>query len=486
MMRLCLLLITGCLICSFSLLAQTPIENQIYLWNGTPPGSDSVSIVETIEDRDPSGGPCFLNRVVQHVTEPSIKAFVPDNPNGTAVLICPGGGYSKLAYDKEGYEIATWFNKMDITAFVLKYRLPVDGHQNRELVALQDAQRALKYIRDQAAAFALAPDKVGIMGGSAGGHLAASASVHHTWQTYPAESDWDSLSARPDFSILMYPVISFQDSIAHNGSRLNLLGAGYSNGKKDSFSCELHIDSTTPPAFIFHSLQDGSVSFKNSKVYAEGLVDAGIEHKLSLYSSGGHGIGKCEAGQTQFSKWPYDLEKWLVNQSLTAPCQGNIPTITMVISDSTRLSCTPATSYQWFLNGVLIPGATDSIYTPNVIGTYKVATSGLRAGSGSDCLLFSEELDVDVVVGQQLIEKNKKLQIFPNPAQDALFWKGNQLPEASAKYLIIDSSGVITQQGFHFQQSAINRIAIPGLRPGIFTLVLYTNHFSMAGTFVKK
>ena len=311
--------------------AQTPIEDEIFIWNGTAPGSDTVTVVEDIEDRDPNGGPCYLNRSIKKVTQPSIKHFAPADPNGSAVLICPGGGYALLAYDKEGYDIAQWYNERDITAFVLKYRLPIDGHANRQFVPLQDAQRALRYIRANAQSYNIHPDSIGVMGGSAGGHLAACLSVFSDWETYTPEDNIDTFSAKPNFSVLMYPVISFQDTLTHSGSRTNLLGDPITQVQKDSFSTELHVNSETPPAFLFHSKLDGSVKYQNSVVYANALQNAGVTNSLNLYDSGGHGVGKCEAGQTAFSQWPIDLDAWLVDEGWTTPCQGVTPVITATV-----------------------------------------------------------------------------------------------------------------------------------------------------------
>lgn len=309
--------------------AQTPIEDQIYLWPGTAPGSGSVAVTEAITDRDPNGGDCHLNRVVAQVTQPSLKAFLPANPNGTAVLLCPGGGYARLAYDKEGYDLAQWFNERDITAFVLKYRLPIDGHADRQYVPLQDAQRAMRYLRAHADSFQINPDSIGVMGGSAGGHLAATLSVHHDWKIYAPVDSLDSLSARPDFTILMYPVISLQDSLTHGGSRDNLLGSPLTQARKDSFSAEMHVDSLTPPAFLFHSRADGSVSYRNSVAYARALDSAGVTHVLYLYGSGGHGVGKCEAGNSDFAAWPVDLDQWLTQQGWANACLGDPPSISI-------------------------------------------------------------------------------------------------------------------------------------------------------------
>lgn len=464
--------------------AQTPIENQIYIWNGTAPGSDGLTIVEEIEDRDPNGGLCHLNRVVEKVTQPSVKHFAPANPNGTAVLICPGGGYAKLAYDKEGYDIAQWFNERDITAFVLKYRLPIDGHDQRAFVPLQDAQRALRYIRANAANYNIDPEAIGVMGGSAGGHLAASLSVHYDWETYSAQDAFDSLSARPTFSVLMYPVISFQDSITHGGSRNNLLGTPFTETLRDSFSTELHIDNMTPPAFLFHSLLDGSVKYQNSVVYANGLEAVGVENSLNLYSNGGHGIGVCEAGQTSFSAWIYDLDAWLVEQDWTTPCLGDTPSITMTLTDSTRLTTSPAATYQWFRNGVLIPDATDSIYVPQSVGLYKVAVSGQRENSDSDCLIFSEEVQVDVVLNIDDL-KQSTFNIFPNPTSSQITIEGKNL-NSKINYHIYNQLGECVRQSLNISVNHMNPIDTTQLSSGLYYVVIRSGEEVMTGRFVKE
>jgi acetyl esterase/lipase len=404
--------------------AQTPIQDQIYLWPGTAPGSGNVTVTETISDRDPNGGDCYLNRAVDKVTQPSLKAFYPANPNGTAVVLCPGGGYARLAYDKEGYNIAEWFAERDITAFVLKYRLPIDGHDNRAYVPLQDAQRAMRYLRAHADSLNLDPDAIGIMGGSAGGHLAASLSVFYDWEVYAPVDSVDSLSAKPDFTVLMYPVISFQDSLVESGSRNNLLGSAGTQALKDSFSTELHVTPQTPPAFLFHSRADGSVTYRNSVAYARALDSAGVAYSLNLYDSGGHGIGKCEAGTSGFAGWPVDLDLWLAQEGWANACLGTPASIGISPDDSTVLVSTPASGYQWYRNSIPIAGATDSTYDADGSGYYRVETGGQRETTQTGCEVFSNEIILDIcngfipsfsVAGDQLTsDRSGRFQWFLN------------------------------------------------------------------------
>lgn len=462
--------------------SQTPIEGQIDIWPSTAPGSDTVSVIEEIEDRNPDG-PCYLNRVVKKVTNPTIKHFAPEKPNGRAVLLCPGGGYALLAYDKEGYDLAEWLNERDITAFVLKYRLPIDGHENRELVALQDAQRAIRYIRANAETFNINPDSIGIFGGCAGGHLAASLSVHYDWETYVPFDDIDTISARPDLSILMYPVISFQDELTHSGSRTNLLG-DVTQTKKDSFSTEMHVDSETPKAFLFHSKTDGSVKYGNSEAYAEALTNAGVSNSLNLYKNGGHGVGKCEAGFTDFSQWPNDLDEWLVENEWTTPCTGEVPVVTIIDEDPIKLVCSDADSYQWYRNGVVLDGKTDSEYVPVISADYKVAVKGTREGSGSECLLFSEEMFVDITVGISELSEFS-LNVYPNPANSTIVIDQVNVTGNHIDYEIFNESGASITSGQVENSPKIN-INIDTLSSGMYFIQLKDDTKVLNGKFLKN
>ncbi len=230
---------------------------------------------------------------ISRVTDPTIIPYlVPaDRATGTAVVICPGGGYGRLAVDHEGYEVAEWLNAHGIAAFVLKYRLPSDAiMEDKSTGPLQDAQEALRMVRRNAKEWNIDPGRVGIMGFSAGGHLASSLSTHYNEPVYvPA----DQTGARPDFSILVYPVISMQEGTTHGGSRTNLLGKDPSRELVERFSNEKKVDGDTPPAFLVHSADDGAVPVLNSIGYFQALQAAGVPAELHIYQSGGARIRAC-------------------------------------------------------------------------------------------------------------------------------------------------------------------------------------------------
>jgi acetyl esterase/lipase len=246
---------------------------------------------------------------VHQVTTPTLKAFWAPNKQtkNPAVLICPGGGYKILAIDHEGYQIAEWLTSIGITAFVLKYRLPDDRIMtNKKIGPLQDAQKALRIIRENASQWNIDSDQIGVMGFSAGGHLAASLSVHYNDEVYPESK---SISARPNFSILMYPVISFQKEITHAGSRKNLIGDNPSQEDIDYFSNELQIDKNTPPTLLIHSVDDKAVPIENSLRYFEKLKQFSISAELHAFTDGGHGYGLGTRGTN--TMWSKNAEIWL-------------------------------------------------------------------------------------------------------------------------------------------------------------------------------
>lgn len=229
--------------------------------------------------------------VVRYVTAPMLTAYLPskDKANGTAVVICPGGGYSGLVINEEGSDIAAAFNKNGVAAFVLKYRLPSEKIMvNKTIGPLQDAQRAIKMVRERAAEWGIDPAKIGIIGFSAGGHLASTASTHFNDKVL----ENNTTSVRPDFSILVYPVISFSDSLAHKGSRRSLLGKDTANAARvDQYSNEKQVSSNTPPTFLVHSADDKVVPVMNSIVYYEALLRTGVKAEMHVYFAGGHGYG---------------------------------------------------------------------------------------------------------------------------------------------------------------------------------------------------
>jgi len=236
-----------------------------------------------------------------------------DKANGTAVIICPGGAYARLAMNHEGYQIAEWFNNIGVTAVILKYRLPNDKiMQDKTIGPLQDAQEAIRIVRRHSKEWNINPGKIGIMGFSAGGNLASTASTHFNDVVYSLS---DTTSARPDFSILAYPVISMDSSITHMGSRENLIGKKPSLEMIKKFSNELQVNSQTPPAFIVHSSDDKAVPVQNSLRYFDALNKAGVHSELHIYKLGGHGYG-LGRNATSESTWPEALKKWMKDNGL--------------------------------------------------------------------------------------------------------------------------------------------------------------------------
>lgn len=289
-----------------SLSAQVQV---IELWNGKVPGA--VQSVEFKQHVDTTAG-----WVDKHSIDTPDLYFYPapeEKARGTAVVICPGGGYSGLAIRHEGLEVAQWFNSVGITAFVLTYRQPDDAiMENKSIGPLQDGQRAIRLVRRHAKEWGIDPEKIGIMGFSAGGHVASTISVHYNEKAYEPD---DSTSARPDFSLLIYPVISMDSTITHWGSRVNLLGNHPAPEQVKHFSNELQINAQTPPAFLVHSMDDDVVPVQNSIDYVLALKKYKIPCELHLYQSGGHGYGMAPGAGTQ-SAWPEACRKWLEMRGL--------------------------------------------------------------------------------------------------------------------------------------------------------------------------
>jgi acetyl esterase/lipase len=275
--------------------------SEIPLYSGTIPGSKQSTIKEQI---------IFANGGVRisNVIDPILTKFLPAKPNGTSVIICPGGGYGRLAIDHEGVDVAKAFNQIGVTAFVLKYRLPNDTIMvDKTTGPLQDAQQAIRTVRKQAAAWGLNPDKIGIMGFSAGGHLAATAATHFNLIADPAMID--SGSVRPDFAILMYAVISFDDSIAHKGSKSNLVGKNPSPELVKLYSNELQVTKNTPPSFLVHAGDDATVPVENSIRYYQACIKNKVLAEMHIYPKGGHGFGLNNKSTSD--KWFDRLINWM-------------------------------------------------------------------------------------------------------------------------------------------------------------------------------
>lgn len=263
--------------------AQKPVE--LPLWPNGAPNSNGLTGTE----EDLNGGR------VANVVHPSITVYPAAKPNGLAIIMCPGGGYARLAMNHEGHDMAPWFNTQGITYIVLKYRMP-NGHNE---VPLSDAEQAIRLVRERAAEWGVNPQRVGIMGASAGGHLAASlATLYSSDQT------------RPDFQILFYPVISMQKGITHGGSRQNLIGENPTQELEQKYSLERQVSPRTPQAFIMLSSDDGAVPPINGIGYFLALRDHQVPASLHAYPTGGHGWGFRDSF-TYKRQWTEELEKWL-------------------------------------------------------------------------------------------------------------------------------------------------------------------------------
>ena len=229
--------------------------------------------------------------VIANVTSPTVTVFNPvkQDANKTAIIVCPGGGYARLASGHEGNEVAEAFNKIGITVFVLKYRLPFDSCMtNKEIVPLQDLQQTIKMVRDRAAGFDINPAMLGVIGFSAGGHL-ASTGITKFSESYIENTSNTNL--RPDFAILGYPVISMDSAICHKGSRDNLLGKKASAARLNLFSSELQVNAQTPPTFLVHASDDKSVPVENSIRFYQALIKNKVNAEMHIYQNGGHGFG---------------------------------------------------------------------------------------------------------------------------------------------------------------------------------------------------
>jgi len=246
---------------------------------------------------------------IEAVQKPSLMVYLPskEKANGAAVIICPGGGYRIITFEKEGTIIAKKLNEWGVTAFVLKYRIPNDKWMlHRETGPLQDAQRAIQIVRQNFASWDIDTNRIGIMGFSAGGHLASSAATH--FQKNYIENPGNT-NLRPDFQILIYPVISFTDSICHMGSRENLIGKNPSLDKIKEYSGELQVTAATPAAFLMHATDDKTVNSLNSIYYYEALIKNKIPAELHIYEKGGHGFGMYN--KTTNDMWIDRLYNWM-------------------------------------------------------------------------------------------------------------------------------------------------------------------------------
>ncbi|WDF48620.1 alpha/beta hydrolase [Chryseobacterium sp. KACC 21268] len=271
------------LIISIFVISQILAQQKITLWeNGKMPNSKGLKL-KTIEEKE--------GRITQ-IQEPELVAFLPakEERNKMAVIIIPGGGYHHLTYDLGGYSYAKWLNTLGISAFVLNYRLPTSPDlKQREIGPLQDIQAAIKFIRKNAAQYGILPNQIGVLGTSAGGHLAAMASDISTDYT-ELKGDWQNYSAIPDFAVLISPVIDLGE-FAHKGSRINLLGENASEEKIKEFSMQNRVTEKTPPTILFHAQNDPAVPVINSILYYEAMIQKNVKGAMFIFPEGEHNIG---------------------------------------------------------------------------------------------------------------------------------------------------------------------------------------------------
>ena len=276
--------------------------------NGAPGAIENKNFKEEFVKR-----PDNFKRIAQ-VSNPTITVYLPpkEKATGTAVIICPGGGYAYLAIETEGDDIAKWLNKLGIAGIVLKYRLPSDMiMKNKSIGPLQDAQEAFRIVRRNAEKWGINENKIGVIGFSAGGHLASTISTHYNKKVYES----DNTNCRPDFSILIYPVISMKSELTHSGSRENLLGKNPDQDLINHFSNDLQVNKDTPPAFLVHSADDKTVPVNNSINYFIALNKFEIPAELHVYEKGGHGYGLGRGTGTE-TAWPEACKNWLKARGL--------------------------------------------------------------------------------------------------------------------------------------------------------------------------
>jgi acetyl esterase/lipase len=309
---------TSLFILFFGMSISSFSQSEIKIWDKIPNAIADASYKEEAKT-DAQGNISNFAKV----TEPSLKVFLANNNNtkNTAVIICPGGGYSHLSYEKEGNKVAKWLQSIGVSAFVLKYRLPSDAiMKDKSVGPLQDAQQAIRTLRKRAVEWNLDVSKIGILGFSAGGHLAATLSTHYNDKVYESN---DNISARPDFSILIYPVISMENEITHQGSKESLLGKNAGPELIEKYSNEKQVNEATPKTFLVHATDDKSVPVENSINYYLALKKNKVPVEMHLYEIGGHGFGLGTSGTN--TSWPNACEKWLAANGLIAGTDAKVP-----------------------------------------------------------------------------------------------------------------------------------------------------------------
>jgi acetyl esterase/lipase len=299
------ILLTACLAAAAFAQAAEPLV--IPLWPEGVPGAKEIGA----EQSDDTGR-------ISNVSVPTLTVYPAalDRPTGTAIIVCPGGAYMRLSNLREGIQYANWLSGLGVTTFVLKNRLQEFGHP----APLQDVLRAVRLVRSRAAEFHLDPARIGVMGSSAGGHLAASAGTLFDHPAGRTGAPLDATSARPDFLILMYPVITMEDPFVHAGSRKALLGATPAPELVRLMSVEKQVTSATPPTLLIHTQEDATVPVENSILFFQALTRAKVPAEMYLFEHGSHGMG-LKPGFGTASDWTKRAEEWLRSRGLLTPAQ---------------------------------------------------------------------------------------------------------------------------------------------------------------------
>ena len=279
----------------------------VRLWPQGAPGEQEVMVVPIVPER--STDPAYRDRYAQYTTDPIMTVMRPERPNGSAMLLIPGGGYRWAVVDKEGFDVARVFAASGTTCFVLRYRLPADGWTAGADAPLQDAQRAIRLIRSRAAEFGVRPDRIAVLGASAGGHLAGLASAR-TDAAYAPVDEADAASLRPDLTVLMYPVATMTDPHVHAGSRTHLLGQAPTPEQIAAYSLEQMNWAGAAPVFLLHAMDDASVPVENSLMLLTTLKAASVKAEAHLFQEGGHGFGVRLIQGRPAQVWPELARAW--------------------------------------------------------------------------------------------------------------------------------------------------------------------------------
>jgi acetyl esterase/lipase len=288
-------------------------DMEIDLW---PEGAIATpdGLIETVQQR--SDDPLNSDRILEHTTRPRLAVFLPEKPNSASVIIAPGGGYRYAVIDKEGYEIARLLAARGVTAFVLFYRMPDQNWMEGRDAPLADAQRAVRVVRQRAAAMNLNPARVAMMGFSAGGHVAASLLTRHDAPVYTAIDAADGMSAKPDAGVLIYPVIAMDPTIAHIGSRDRLIGTAPSEDDVRTYSPNQMVAEGAPPTFLLFAEDDPVVPVENGICFRAAMKAAGADIETHLFAKGGHGFGLRKTEGLPVAAWPELLWRWMQAQGL--------------------------------------------------------------------------------------------------------------------------------------------------------------------------